>query len=73
MYIQKKYLVQAQKEQEERNSIKTDQTLGGGESVHVRTVCHGCHFSDLPCGEITIEGTSLVKHCTTAKQRTVQG
>ena len=31
LYIQKKYLVQAQKEQEERHIIKRDQTLGGGE------------------------------------------
>jgi hypothetical protein len=27
---------------------------------------HERHFPDLPCGEITIEGTSILKHCTTA-------
>ena len=36
----------------------------GGKSV--RTVCHGRHFPDLPGGEITIEGTSTHKHCTTS-------
>ena len=32
----------------------------------VRTGCHVRHFADLPSGEITIEVTSIVKHCTTA-------
>ena len=31
----------------------------------VLTVSHVYHFPDLPGGEITIEGTSTVKHCTT--------
>ena len=45
---------------------------GGGKSK--RTLIHGRHFPDLPGGEITIEGNSTVKHCTTAtKQRKVQG
>ena len=35
-------------------------------SKHARTSIHVCHFPDLPCGEITIEITSIVKHCTTA-------
>ena len=38
----------------------------------VRTVIHVCHFPDLPFGEITIEGTSIPKHCTTQQQRKVQ-
>ena len=45
----------------------------GGErfkkSVHVRTPPHVRHFPDLPSGEITIEGTGIVKHCTTAKKK----
>jgi hypothetical protein len=32
-------------------------------------VTHARHFSDLPCGEITIEGTSTQKHCTNAATR----
>jgi hypothetical protein len=32
----------------------------------VRTVIHVRHFPDLPCGEITIEVISIVKHCTAA-------
>jgi len=40
---------------------------GRGESV--RTVKHGRHFTDLPGREITIEGTSTVKHCTTATKK----
>jgi hypothetical protein len=32
----------------------------------VRTGIHGRHFPNLPGGEITIECTSFVKHCTTA-------
>jgi hypothetical protein len=31
----------------------------------IRTFFHGRHFPDLPCGEITIEGSSILKHCTT--------
>jgi hypothetical protein len=33
---------------------------------------HVPHFPNLPCGEITIEGTSFPKHCTTQHQRKVQ-
>jgi hypothetical protein len=43
----------------------------GGKSV--RTVLHDRHFPDLPGGEITIKGTSILKHCTTQQQRKVQG
>ena len=35
----------------------------------VRTFLHERHFPDLPCGEITIEGTSIVKHCTTTTKK----
>ena len=35
----------------------------------VRTSCHVRHFPDLPRGEITIEGISIVKHCTTATKK----
>ena len=34
----------------------------GGKSV--RTLLHVRHFPDLPCGKITIEGSSTLKHCT---------
>jgi len=40
----------------------------GGKSF-VRTFLHGCHFPDFPCGEITIECISTVKHCTTATKK----
>ena len=36
------------------------------EKKSVRTVSHGRHVPDLPFGEITIEGSSSVKHCTIA-------
>ena len=36
------------------------------ECTCIRTSIHGRHIPDLPCGEITIEVTSLFKHCTTA-------
>jgi hypothetical protein len=48
------------REQPEKNP-----DLGEG-GKRVRTVLHGRNFPDLPCGEITIEGNSIVKHCTTA-------
>jgi len=35
----------------------------------VRTVCHVRHLPDLPGGEITIEGNSIVTHCTTQQQQ----
>ena len=37
-----------------------------------RTVLYKRHFPDLPFGEITIEGSSRLKHCTTQQQRKVQ-
>jgi hypothetical protein len=64
--VQKKELVLPQKEEGKyRSSQKmTRSWRGGGESV--RTEIHARHFPDLPGGEITIECTSCVKHCTTA-------
>ena len=46
-----------------------------GEKEYVRTCIHVAHFSDVPGGEITIEGTSSMKHCTThaATKIKVQG
>ena len=52
-----------QKEEGEIEAAKKRPDLGEGKSV--RTSIHGRHFPDLPCGEITIEGISTVKHCTT--------
>jgi hypothetical protein len=40
-----------------------------GKCGNVRTVIHVRHFPNLPCGEITIEGNSTVKHCTTATKK----
>jgi hypothetical protein len=37
-------------------------------NVMVRTSIHVCHSTDIPCGEITVESTSIIKHCTTAAQ-----
>ena len=37
-----------------------------GKSVH--TSIHVRHIPDLPGGEITIEGLSILKHCTTATE-----
>jgi hypothetical protein len=34
-----------------------------------RTVCHGYHRTDIPGGEITVEGSSTSKHCTTGTKR----
>ena len=49
----------------EKEPARNRPDLGeGGKSV--RTLLHVCHFPDLPRGEITIEGTSIFKHCTTA-------
>jgi hypothetical protein len=64
--ISKIELGPAQKEDgKKRSSQKKDPILEkGGKSVH--TCLHGRHFPNLPGGEITIEGTSSVKHCTTA-------
>ena len=53
------------KGRKEKDAAKKKPDFGeGGKSE--RTCIHGNHFPDLPCGEITIEGTSFVKHCTTA-------
>ena len=54
-----------QKEEEKKKQPKKDPILerGGG---RVRTVIHARYFPDLPGGDITIEGTSTMKHCTTA-------
>jgi hypothetical protein len=41
----------------------------GGRKECTRTLCHNRHSPDLPCGEITIEGSSTVKHCTTATKK----
>ena len=52
------------KEEEKKKQPKNDPIL---ESE--RTCMHGRHSPDLPCGEITIEDTSTVKHCTTHSNR----
>jgi len=57
------------KEKGQRKSQK--KTRSWGKSV--RTGFHVRHFPDVPCGEITIEVTSSVKHCTTQQQRKFQG
>ena len=41
----------------------------GSTCKSVRTVFHGRHIPDLPSGEVTIEGTSTKKHCTTATKK----
>ena len=64
------------KERREREIARKRPDLGDLEregEKSVRTVMHVRHFPDLPFGEITIEGTSFVKHCTTQQQRKVQG
>jgi hypothetical protein len=43
-----------------------------GKKRRVRTSQHGRHFPDLPGGEITIEGNSILKHCIARQQRKVQ-
>ena len=50
----------------EIEAAKKRPDLGEGGGNSVRTVFHGRHFPDIPGGEITIEVTSRVKHCTTA-------
>ena len=47
---------------------KKDQSRRGGEK-NVHTPKHVEHVSNIPFGEITIEGTSIVKHCTTATKK----
>ena len=49
----------------EKETARKDSILKR-EKKSVHTCFHGRHFPDLPGGEITIEGTSFVKHCTTA-------
>ena len=58
--------VKAQKKEKERSEKRYDLGEGG---KGVRTLCHVRHFPDLPGGEITIEGTSIGKHCTTATKK----
>ena len=58
-------LVLTQKEEGKKKQPKKDPILERWRKS-VRTDLHGRHFPDLPFGEITIEGTSIVKHCTTA-------
>jgi hypothetical protein len=57
----------SQKEEKGKAAKKTPDLGEGGKSV--RTLFHGRHFPDLPGGEITIEVTSIVKHCTTATKK----
>ena len=60
-------LVLPERRREKETAKNKDSILGRrGKSVHVRTFIRVRHFPDLPCGEITIEGISFVKHCTTA-------
>jgi len=53
---------------EKRNCQKKDRILERGRKSE-RTSFHVYHFPDLPGGEITIEGSSIVKHCTTATKK----
>ena len=59
----------------EIEAAKKRPDLGEGKKKCVRTLCHvpdivqSCHFPDVPLGEITIEGTSITKHCTTATKK----
>jgi len=48
--------------QTQKRNRGTGEKMGG---KSVRTVTHGRHVPNIPCGEITIEVTSFVKHCTT--------
>ena len=61
-------LVPAQKEEGKKKQPKRDPILERGKKSG-RTSLHGRHFPDLPCGEITIEGNSNRKHCTTATKK----
>jgi hypothetical protein len=53
----------------EIEAAKKRPDLGEGWRKSVRTVSHVRHFPDLPGGEITIEGSSTVKHCTTTTKK----
>ena len=55
-----------EKENGEKKQRKKDLISWRGREKNVRTRTHARHFPDLPFGEITIEGMSTVKHCTTA-------
>ena len=57
-------LVLPQKEEGEKKQPKKRPNLEVGGKKSVRTFSHGRHFPDLPFGDITIEGSSTVKHCT---------
>jgi len=60
--------ISATERRREIEAAKKRPDLGeGGKSV--RTSIHVRHFPDLPFGEITIEGTSVTKHCTTATKK----
>ena len=62
-------LVLPQKEEGKlKSSQKRDPMLERGWKSE-RTLIHGRHFPDLPGGEITIEGSSMVKHCTAATKK----
>jgi hypothetical protein len=60
-----------QKEEGKKKHPKKDPILENWRrrEKSVRTSFHGRHLPDLPSGEITIEGTSIVKHCTTATKK----
>ena len=63
-------LVLPERRREKETAKNKDSILGRrGKSVHVRTCIHVRHFPDLPGGEITIEFTSTLKHCTTATKK----
>jgi hypothetical protein len=61
-----------QKEEGKIEAAKKTPDLMEREGKSVRTAVHGHQFPDPPGGEITIEGTSIGKHCT-QQQRKVQG
>ena len=56
------------KEGRRKRQPKKDPILERGRKS-VRTVKHVRHFPDLPFGEITIEGISFTKHCTTTTKK----
>jgi hypothetical protein len=58
--------ISAATERRKKGATKKRPDRGEGGAKNERTVTHEHHFPDLPCGEITIEGTSILKHCTTA-------
>ena len=58
-----------EKEEGEKKQPKKDPILEREWGRNIRTLLHPRHFPDLPGGEITIEGTSTTKHCTTNKEK----